>query len=140
MRSSYIYAVFLVVYSVKRMLFSSVLYLLRCADAFRKSGRLFQIVSSKKIFCSWLVFRKDWFNFSKDVLVIVLSWKAGLNGYIIHIRGVRVTEKHTRHWANPLFEAIISRQSLNFVKLSQVQNAAVLKYYKVFCNWKLSFL
>ena len=48
---------------------------------FKKSGNLFQILGAtyKRPFCPWLVFLNGWLNLSKEVLVAVVFWPAGLN-------------------------------------------------------------
>ena len=49
-------------------------YVLRFSVILRESGNLFQIFKAmyERFFCPWFVFRKGWFDFRKDALVVVL--------------------------------------------------------------------
>ena len=58
----------------KKMLLILWFYVLRFSVIFRESGNVFHIFGAmyERLFRPWFVFRKGWFDFRKNVLVVVL--------------------------------------------------------------------
>ena len=99
---------------------------------FREFGKLFQIIGAiyEILFWPWLVFRNGWFNFSKDALVVVLGWLAGLNMSFINDIELLNCSKWSFSGSQLILFKFISSYMSSFIQIQTELHAFTLRYLK----------